>query len=215
MFKKFGLAVVLLVAATVVSCSAQAQNVESQDEVKVSGNFKADNVLHSGLKVDTSLDLSSGWAGANFGIYSIARCHGMIGTWGVHDCVGVHGTAIKDGNAWIAGGHFDIYDTFSGGTAIGVNIEFPQTQPRTNTIGINIQPYPGARGLVGLQLQNFESFKTGVDMPNMNWIFGDVNGATFGFRFNSTKQALEFFRNIGQRDEARVGVIKMDAEQVQ
>lgn len=194
---------------TLLCSAANAENSISIDEQKITGSFRADNNLYTGLKVDTVTDFSTGMAGANFSIYGIARGKGNQGNWGVHDIVGVHGTAVKNGNIWAAGGHFDVYDTVSGGTALGVNIELPQTQIGTNTIGLNMQPHTGARGLVGIQIQNPESFKTLIDAPNRDWIFGDVDGSTFGFRFNKISQSLEFFRNIGQRSELLVHEIKM------
>lgn len=200
----------LFIIFTLLLCGlAKAENSASTDQEKITGSFTADNRLHTGLKIDTSMDFNTGWAGANFGLYSIARGSGPAGSWGVHDIVGVHGTAVKNGNIWAAGGHFDVYDTVSGGTALGVNIELPQTQIGTNTIGLNMQPHTGARGLVGIQIQNPESFKTLIDAPNRDWIFGDVDGSTFGFRFNKISQSLEFFRNIGQRSELLVHEIKM------
>ena len=141
-----------------------AENSRSVDEEKISANFVAGNSLRTGLKIDTTMDFSSGMAGANFGLYSLARGVGTQGTWGVHDIVGVHGTAVKNGQFWAAGGHFDVYDTTPGGTSIGVNIEFPQTQRSTNTIGLNIQPHIGAKGLTGIQLQFPEAFKYGLIM---------------------------------------------------
>ena len=74
-----------------------AENSRSVDEEKISANFVAGNNLRTGLKIDTTMDFSSGMAGANFGLYSLARGVGTQGTWGVHDIVGVHGTAVKNG----------------------------------------------------------------------------------------------------------------------
>ena len=190
-----------------------AENSRSVDEEKISANFVAGNNLRTGLKIDTAMDFSSGMAGANFGLYSLARGVGTQGTWGVHDIVGVHGTAVKNGQFWAAGGHFDVYDTAPGGTSIGVNIEFPQTQRSTNTIGLNIQPHIGAKGLTGIQLQFPEAFKYGLMMPNTSIVFGQVDYTFFGMKFNPTTQALEFFRNIGNLDETKVGEIKMDFSQ--
>lgn len=192
------------------SFSSNAENSVSIDQQKTVGKFTADNALHTGYKIDTSMDFSTGMAGANFGLYSIARGTGNQGGWGVHDIVGVHGTAVKNGIMWSAGGHFDIYDTAPGGTAIGVNIELPQTQIGTNTIGINIQPHAGAKNLTAIQIQNPESFKYSLYAPNASIVFGQVDDALFGMRFNQITQALEFFRNVGQKDELRVGEIKMD-----
>ena len=190
-----------------------AENSRSGDEEKISANFVAGNNLSKGLKIDTTMDFSSGMAGANFGLYSLARGVGTQGTWGVHDIVGVHGTAVKNGQFWAAGGHFDVYDTAPGGTSIGVNIEFPQTQRSTNTIGLNIQPHIGAKGLTGIQLQFPEAFKYGLMMPNTSIVFGQVDHTFFGMKFNPTTQELEFFRNIGNLDETKVGEIKMDFNQ--
>ncbi len=201
-------------AGVLTYCTAHAANTASKDEESITGSFIADNRLHTGIKVDTSMDFNSGMAGANFSIYGIARGRGNAGAWGVHDIVGVHGTAIKDGAFWAAGMHCDVYDTVSGGTSICLNVEFPLTQPETSTIGINLQPHPEARGLIGLQLQNPDSFKTGIDMPNMNWIFGDTDGSTFGMRYDKLTQSLKFYRNIGQRYELLVHEIKMDYGQV-
>lgn len=200
----------ILLLCMLLTTSAFAQNSVSKDEEKIAANFKADNNLRTGLKIDTLMDFTTGMAGANFGLYSIARGRGNQGSWGVHDIVGVHGTAVKDGVMWAAGGHFDVYDTVPGGTALGVNIEFPQTQRGTNSIGLNMQPHSSARGLVGIQIQNPESFKAAVDMPNMNWIFGDTDGATFGMRYDEIAQSLRFYRNIGQKHELMVHEIKMD-----
>jgi len=70
----------------------------------------------------------------------------------VNDVVGVSATAYKSTNCWAAGLHADVYDTAPGGTAIGVNIEFPVTHPDSDTIGINIQPNSAAK-ITGLNLQ--------------------------------------------------------------
>lgn len=192
-----------------------AENSISIDEQKTVGKFTANNALRTGYKIDTSMDFSTGSAGANFGLYSIARGNGNQGSWGVHDIVGVHGTAVKNGKFWAAGMHCDVYDTVSGGTSICLNIEFPQTTLGTNTIGINMQPHSGARDLTGIQIQNPESFKYGLMIPNSSWVFGLVDDCPFGMRFNRDTQALEFFRSMGKPDETRVGVIKMDFDQAQ
>ena len=201
-----------IIAAMLMVASLQclAENSGSIDEQKIVGKFTANNTLRTGYKSDTLMDFSTGMAGANFSIYGIARGNGNQGAWGVHDIVGVHGTAVKNGRFWAAGMHCDVYDTVSGGTSICLNVEFPQTQPGTTTIGINMQPHIGATGLTGLQIQNPESFKYAVYMPNMSWVFGEVDSVPFGMRFNQKRQSLEFFRAIGWKDETRVGEIKMD-----
>lgn len=203
----------LLIALLLLSFQVSAENSASQDQYKVTGQFNADNSLHTGIKSDASIDFNTGWAGANFSMYGIARGNGNGGSWGVHDIVGVHGTAIKNGTFWAAGMHCDVYDTVPGGTSICLNIEFPQTQVGTNTIGINMQPHIWARDLVGMQIQFPESFKYGLMVPNMSHVFGQVDTALFGMRFNTSKQSLEFFRSIGQPDETKVGEIKMDSGQ--
>lgn len=194
---------------------AQAENSRSKDQEKITASFKADNNVHTGLKVDTTIDFTTGNPGANFGVYSVARGNGNRGLRdGIYDVVGVHGTAVKSGNFWAAGMHCDVYDMSGGGTSICLNVEFPQTQPDTYTVGINMQPHVGAKNLVGVQIQNPESFKAAVDMPNMNWIFGDTDGATFGMRYDKHSQSLKFYRNIGQKHELLVYEIKMDFSQV-
>jgi len=160
------------------------------------------------------MDFGTGMAGALFGVYGIARGFGEPGDNGVHDIVGVHGTAVKSNRLWASGMHCDVYDLAPGGTSICLDMEFPQTNPGTTTIGLNMQPHITARDLIGIQLQNPWAFKTGPDMVNMNWIFGEVDGHTFGFRFDPATQALRFYRNIGQSDELQVGEIKMDFGQV-
>ena len=203
----------LIIVLCLLCCfSVKAENSVSIDQQKTVGKFTADNALHTGYKIDTSMDFSTGMAGANFGLYSIARGTGNQGGWGVHDIVGVHGTAVKNGIMWSAGGHFDIYDTAPGGTAIGVNIELPQTQIGTNTIGINIQPHAGAKNLTAIQIQNPESFKYSLYAPNASIVFGQVDAVPFGMRFNKERQSLEFFRAIGLNDETLVHVIDMTFE---
>lgn len=194
---------------------AQAENSRSKDQEKITASFKADNNVYTGLKVDTTIDFNTGMPGANFGVYSVARGNGDRGLRdGIYDVVGVHGTAVKNGRFWAAGMHCDVYDMVSGGTSICLNVEFPNTQAGTYTIGINMQPHTGAKNLVGMQIQNPESFKTAVDLPNMNWIFGDTDGATFGMRYDKNTQSLKFYRNIGQKYELLVHEIKMDFGQV-
>ena len=190
-------------------------NTISTDEQKIVGSFQADNSLHVGLKIDTTMNFGTDRPGASFGLYGVARGTGNGGTTGVHDVVGVHGTAVKNGKFWAAGMHCDVYDSIPGGTAIGLNVEFPQTQVGTDTIGINIQPDVKARGLIGVQIQNPASFKHGLKIPNMNWTFGQVDTCLFGMRFNQERQSLEFFRSIGKPDETKVGEIKMDFGQAQ
>lgn len=205
---------IILLLCLFLTFPAMAENSTSIDEHKTVGKFTANNVLRTGYKSDTSMDFSSGMAGANFSIYGIARGNGNQGNWGVHDIVGVHGTAVKNGIFWAAGMHCDVYDTASGGTSICLNIEFPQTQTGTNTIGINMQPHEGARDLTGIQIQNPESFKYSLYAPNSSIVFGQVDDALFGMRFNRGSQSIEFFRNIGQPHELRVHEIKMDFGQV-
>ena len=190
--------------------SSHAENSRSKDQENITASFQADNNVYTGLKVDTSMDFTTGSSGGNFGIYSIARGNGAQGPWGIHDIVGVHGMAVKNGNFWAAGMHCDVYDTVGGGTSICLNIEFPQTQKATYTIGINMQPHIGARGLVGIQFQNSESFKYSLYAPNSSIVFGQVDTVPFGMRFNIGRQSLEFFRAIGNPDETKVGEIKMD-----
>ena len=95
----------LLIALLLLSFQVSAENSASQDQYKVTGQFNADNSLHTGIKSDASIDFNTGWAGANFSMYGIARGNGNGGSWGVHDIVGVHGTAIKNGTFWAAGMH--------------------------------------------------------------------------------------------------------------
>jgi hypothetical protein len=189
-------------------------NTVSIDQYKVTGDFPADNNLHTGIKAVMTTNFGTGVAGASFGMYGISIGNGDAGSWGVHDIVGVHGTAIKNGKHWAAGMHCDVYDSVPGGTAVGLNIEFPQTQVGTDTIGINIQPHPEARDLVGIQVQNPQAFKHALKIPNAGWAFGQVDTVMFGMRFNPTRQSLEFFRALGEPDEAKVGEIKMDFGQV-
>lgn len=189
-------------------------NTVSIDEKKVEGSYPADNNLHTGFKAEMTTNFGSGMAGASFGMYGISIGNGDAGSWGVHDIVGVHGTAIKNGKHWAAGMHCDVYDSAPGGTAIGLNIEFPQTQVGTDTIGVNIQPDEKARGLVGIQIQNPQAFKHGIKVPNTAWVFGQVDTCLFGMRFNPVRQSLEFFRWLGEKDETKVGEIKMDFGQV-
>jgi hypothetical protein len=185
-------------------------NTISENIQEISGNFNADNKLRTGLKVMTSMNFSSGMAGANFAVYGIATGVGNQGSWGVHDNVGVHGTAIKRGKHWAAGMHCDVYDLVAGGTAIGLNVELPQTQIGTDTIAINIQPDEKSRDLTGIQIQNPKSFKYGVVIPNMSWVFGKVDTCLFGMRFDESSQSLKFYRSIGKPDETLVHEIKMD-----
>jgi hypothetical protein len=200
----------ILFLALGLAFTASAENSASQDQYKVTGQFNADNSLHTGIKSDTSMDFSTGMAGANFSMYGIARGNGNPGNWGVHDIVGVHGTAVKNGAFWAAGIHCDVYDTVPGGTSVCLNVEFPQTQRGTNTIGINMQPHTGARDLVGMQIQSPEAFKYSLYIPNSSIAFGQVDTVPFGMRFNTSRQSLEFFRAIGKPDETKVGEIKMD-----
>ena len=67
--------------------------------------------------------------------------------------------------------------------------------------------------MTGIQLQFPEAFKYGLMMPNTSIVFGQVDYTFFGMKFNPTTQALEFFRNIGNLDEIKVGEIKMDFSQ--
>lgn len=199
---------------TLLCSSANAENSISIDEQKITGSFRANNNLYTGLKVDTVTDFSTGMAGASFGMYSIVRGNGDQGNWGVHDIVGVHGTAVKNGKFWATGLHCDVYDTVSGGTSICLNMEFPQTQNGTNTIGLNMQPHVGAKNLIGIQIQNPESFKYSLMAPNISQVFGQTDDAHFGMRFDSASQSLKFYRNIGQKYELMVHEIKMDYGQV-
>jgi hypothetical protein len=203
-----------LIGLMLLSFQVNAENSVSQDQYKITGNFSAANGLHTGIKSDTSMDFSSGSAGANFSMYGIARGNGNVGSWGVHDIVGVHGTAVKNGAFWAAGMHCDVYDTVPGGTSICLNIEFPQTQVGTDTIGINMQPHATARGLTGIQIQNPEAFKYGLMIPNSSWAFGQTDTAYFGMRYDPASQSLKFYRNIGQAHELMVHEIKMDFGQV-
>lgn len=205
---------ILAILALLFCNFAIAENSVSKDYYSLKVPYVADNNLRTGYKIETSMDMESGMAGANFSIYSIATCSGRVGSWGVHDCVGVHGTAVKRGNSWIAGGHFDTYDEpgFAlGGTAIGVNIEFPQPRPTTNTIGLNMQSASGARGISAVQIQNLPNrdgsypFKTIIDGVNGNYIIGEVGNTPFGFRFDPVTQKVNLYKNIGWADEVKIG----------
>ncbi len=95
----------------------------------------------------------NGKGGLVVGVYGVADGTGTINPQGgVNDVVGMHGTAHKSTNCWAAGVHADVYDYVGGGTAIGVNIEFPLTQPTTNTIGVNVQPNASGK-VMGINLQ--------------------------------------------------------------
>lgn len=205
--------------------SIRASGDASHSEMIVFGSRQADNILRSGILSEVRMDYSTGLAGANFAVYGVAIGEGYCGNWGVHDVVGVHGTAYKKGNQWAAGVHADVYDTGKGGTAIGVNVEFPQTVNENPTIGMNIQPHDKAKNITGIQFQNEGEgarYGVGIDMwqtrtdkaairigGSQNIIFGSVDGCPFGMRFNQHNQCLEFYRSIGKPDEVRVGFINM------
>lgn len=173
----------------------------------------ASNELLPGILSETSMDFSaSTWAGASFAVYGVARGTGRIGTWGVHDIVGIHGTAHKDFNGWAAGGHFDCYDTVPGGTCVGVNIELPKTQVGTDTVGLNIQPHESARGLIGIQLQNPKTYKYGIVAANTPWVVGLVDEVPFGFVFDPKTQRLKFCRNVGLPEQVCRGYVDMNFE---
>jgi len=208
----------LFLIAVLLCNLAIAENSVSSDYYSVKLDRVANNNLNTGYKIDTAMDMSNGVAGANFSIYALSRCKGAVGSWGVHDCVAVHGTAIKNGNSWVAGGHFDVYDEIrgvSGGTAIGVNIEFPQSRQTTNTIGLNMQSATETNGITAIQIQNppnkngTHPFKTIIDGSNGNYIFGMTDETPFGFRFDPVSQKLNFYRAIGLPDETKVHVIDM------
>lgn len=188
-------------------------NTATYPEELIESSYVASNEPRSGLQVSNLMDFSSGSAGASFGVYSIARGVGRPGSWGVHDIVGVHGTALKENSFWAAAMHADVYDSYPGGTSIGLNVEFPQTQVGTNTIGVNMQPHEGAKGIVGIQIQNTstgDAYRYGLKAPNMNWVFGETDGVLFGMRFNPNTQALELYRYIGDPvSETRVGILPM------
>ena len=188
-------------------------NTATYPEELIESSYVANNEPRSGLHVSSLMDFTSGLAGASFGVYSIARGVGPPGSWGVHDIVGVHGTALKENSFWAAAMHADVYDSYPGGTSIGLNVEFPQTQVGTNTLGINMQPHEGAKGIVGIQIQNTstgDAYRYGLKAPNMNWVFGETDGVLFGMRFNPNTQALELYRYIGDPvSETRVGIIPM------
>jgi hypothetical protein len=174
----------------------------------------ASNELLPGILSETNMDFSaSTWAGASYAIYGVARGTGPnIGSWGVHDIVGVHGTAYKDFNGWAAGGHFDCYDTAPGGTCVGVNIELPKTQAGTDTVGLNIQPHESARGLIGIQLQNPQTYKFGIVAANTPWVVGLVDYVPFGFVFDPKTQRLKFCRNVGLPEQVCRGYVDMNFE---
>lgn len=94
----------------------------------------------------------AGRGGLVVGAYGVAEGTGQINPQSVNDVVGVHGTAHKATNCWAAGVHADVYDYVGGGCAIGVNVEFPLTQPDTTTIGVNVQPNAAGK-VVGINLQ--------------------------------------------------------------
>ena len=90
-----------------------------------------------------------------------------------------------------------------------MNIEFPVTAAETNKIGVNIQAVAGTTGVTAIQVENPECFKNGMVLPNMNWIFGQVDGVSFGMRFDPVKQRLNLFRNIGGIPEVEMGYVNM------
>lgn len=185
-------------------------NTLSQDVQILEASFIADNSLRVGLKIDTSMEFGF-QPGASYGLYSIARGYGEVGSYGMQVLVGVHATCVKqNGTSWAAALHADVYDTEPGGTSIGLNIEFPRTTYGTATYGVNMQPHVGAKDLVGMQIQLPECFKYSLKLPNMSQVFGQVDDCYFGMRFNVERQSLEFFRAIGQPGETKVGEIKMD-----
>ena len=160
----------------------------------LSKEINATNHLYPGILAETTMDFSTKNSGAVFALYGIANGLGDIGDTGVHDIVGVHGTAYKAFNGWAAGVHADVYDLKAGGTSIGVNIEFPKALRGTNTVGLNIQPFKGSVDVIGVQLQHPETYKYGIKAPNTKWIFGEKDGVFFGLVFNEENQSLDFIR---------------------
>ena len=102
---------------------------------------------------ETRFDFNS-QGGEAVGGYFVSTGTGTIGGGSVNDVVGVSGTAIKYTNNWMAGGHFDCYDNFAGGTAIGVNVELRSVKAGSSTYGVNIAQVDGTAGVaVGIQFQ--------------------------------------------------------------
>ncbi len=182
--------------------------VDSQTK---SYNYKvspSSGYLVTGITGESKINFNS-LGGAAFGVYGYAEGIGT-GGGGINDIVGVHGTAKKSGAFWAAGVHADCYDVTAGGFCIGVNVEFPQVTNQSTLIGVNIQPASNATNVVGIQLQNPQTYSYGIDAANTQIKFGDVNGTPFCMKFNPTLQILEFWRGCSIPGATRVGYINMN-----
>lgn len=139
------------------------------------------------------------FAGEVVGVYGMAQKNG------IHWATGLHGECLlQDGEADSKG----LKD--EGGLCIGTNIELIGNNRRSDFIGLNIQPRSGAHDVIGIQLQNPESYRYAISAPNVFWKFGQVDDVSFCMRFVPEHQALEFWRGCGKSDATRHGWINMN-----
>ena len=130
----------------------------------------------AGVLGESTMDFNSK-GGEVVGLYGVAEGHGVLGADPVNDVVGVSGTARKNTNCWAAGGHFDVYDTVDGGTAIGVNVEMIGIKPGTWGIGVNVQPYPDSAPIIGVNLQNKVKTILNTEGAHVNYL-ATINSAS-------------------------------------
>jgi len=153
--------------------------------------------------------------GTAVGVYGIAEGVGIPG--GLQDEVtGIYGRADKNGPFWATGLHgeclTDVSGTDTGGSCIGVNVELIGKNPKTLMVGLNVQPRPEVRNMIGIQIQDnpITSYKYAYSAPNMVIHMGTVDDDHFCMKFVPNGQRLEFWRKCNRPDATRTGYINMN-----
>jgi hypothetical protein len=152
--------------------------------------------------------------GTAVGGYFSAECVGFA-SFIQDECVGSYSRVDCIGPYWCAGAHAEVWDTRaanSGGTVIGFSVELNGAAVNPNRIGINIQPKPNMRDVIGLQFQNGASYKHAIDLDGAFIKIGQVDAVPFCIKFSGRTQLVEFWRGCGEPGAVRRGFVNMNWE---
>jgi len=112
------------------------------------------------------------------GGYFSAECIGVPGR--VQDeCVGSYSRVDCTGAYWCAGGHAEFWDSrpdHAGGTLIGSNIELKGSSINPGRIGVNLQPDPASRDVVGFNFQHPQAYAYAINLNGAKIRLGDHAG---------------------------------------
>lgn len=177
---------------------------------KIDGKFTPSNRVQLGLNVTPTM-----FEGNNID-YTLIGVLGMpsVQTWQTNPhisnyrtVIGVQGSVYKATPADAVGLKCSIFDTAPGGTSTCLTISFPYPQEGTPTAGILLEGSTWASGLLGIEVDNPQSYKHSINLNGSRMAMGSKSGVVYCLRFNDITAELEYIKDCGSSAEIVVGTL--------